>query len=82
MMVLFQTGISVSIYFIQAKELCYLVNVKIETNTKVRQNKYKTKIQAEQKWVCLTKRKVKRNYLGKMQRRKENLGNSKGFEHR
>ena len=57
--------------------------MKIETDTKVKQNKYKNKTQAEQNTGLLKqKRKVKRNYLGKAQRCKRNLGNSKGFEHR
>ena len=51
---------------------------KLKQIQKVKQNKYKNKIQAEQKLVCLTKRKLKRNYLGNTQRRKRNLGNSKG----
>ena len=48
----------------------------------------KNKTQAEQNTGLLNKKKkkkkekVKRNYLGKVQRHKRNLGNSKGFEHR
>ena len=57
LMVLFQSqetgiseGISVSIYFNQAKELCCLVNMKNwnKYKKKIKQNKYKNKIQAEQ----------------------------------
>ena len=86
LMVLFQTqetGISVAIYFnLKPKSLLSSKREKLKQIQKVKQNKYKNKIQAEQKLVCLTKQKVKSNYLGKAQRRKRNLGNSKGFKHR
>ena len=55
---------------------------KLKQIQKVKQIKYKKQNTSRTKLVCLTKRKVKRIYLGKMQRRKGNLGISKGFEHR
>ena len=38
-----------------AIELCYLVHVKLKQTQKVRQNKYRNKILAELKLVCLKK---------------------------